>query len=139
MPTIREILSQTSTIQCTSQAQKVEYTVALELQAMLQGKADFGHSTSLDAPKGSVRVAVVPEKSKWKAIHSSFDGSKDWAIARAREGQGIELLASKPHLLYMLFSHVVDDWKSLDAREFANGKILHPALRPSCCTSARAH
>lgn len=133
MPTIYEILSKSSTIQCTSQAQKVEYTVAMELQSQLHGAADIGHSTSLDAPKGSVRIAVVPEKSKWKHIHSSFDGSRDWMLARARDGQGIELLASRPHLLYMLFCHVVEDWKALDIREFANGKIAYPAfpnLRP---------
>lgn len=128
MPTIREILSQVRTIQCTSQAQKVEYTIALEAQSRLQGKADIGHSSSLEAPRGSLRLAVVPEKSKWKSVHASLDGSKDWMLVRVKDGQGVELLASRPHLLYMVFCFLKEDWQELDGREFTVGKVLHPTF-----------
>lgn len=134
MPTIRESLLQCTSIQCTSQAQRVEYTVALELQSFLGGKASIGHSTSLDAPAGSIRVAVVGEQSKWKSIHSSLVGERDWMMARAADGQGIELLASRPHLLYMLFRRVMEEWSNQDRGEFRNGRIQQaafPNLRPA--------
>ncbi len=134
MATIAEVLSQVKTIYTTSPQNKVEETVARELLTVLGGRTTLRQSPRLDAPSEAIRLAVVAEKSKWKSIHPSLDGKRDWMLARIRPGGGIELLASRPHLLYYLFTIVTEDWKANGVEEFAAGKILHPSfsnIRPS--------
>jgi len=128
MPTIVEALSQAKTIVTTSTAQ-VEQTVAQELLTILGGRAEIKHSSGLSAPAGSVRLAVVQEKTKWASVHPALDSPKEWMMVRAKSGNGIELLASRPHLLYYLYTLLTENWKGLDVGEFAKGKITHPTFK----------
>ena len=133
MATIAEVLSQVKAIHYTSQTLKVEQTVAHELSTIVGGRVVVKHLHGLDAPVGTVRVAVVGEKSKWRAVHPSLDGKRDWMMARLRHARGIEILASRPHLLYHLFTLLTEDWKSQPVEEFVSGRICHPSftnLRP---------
>src|SRR3990172_4812200 len=133
MPTIVEALSQAKTILTTSPAQ-VEQTVADELRTILGGRAEIKRSPGLNVPAGSIRLAVVHEKTKWPSIHPALDSQKEWMMIRAKSGGGIEILASRPHLLYYLFTILTENWKGLDVGEFAKGKIIHPTfknLRPA--------
>lgn len=133
MPTIVEALGQAKAILTTSAAQ-VEQTVAHELLTVLGGRADIKRSSGLSAPAGSIRLAVVQEKSKWSSIHPALDSQKEWMMVRAKNGGGIEILASRPHLLYYLTTILTENWKGLDVEEFAKGKITHPTfknLRPA--------
>jgi hypothetical protein len=133
MPTIIEALARANVIHTTSSAILVERTVAHELQTIVGNRVEIKQSAGLTAPAGSIRVAVIQEKGKWHALHPSLDGTKDWMMVRAKNGSGIEVLASRPHLLYYLFTMLVEDWKGMGAEEFAKGKIVHPSfhnLRP---------
>jgi hypothetical protein len=89
MPTIVEVLNQTKVIHITSSTTKVEQTVAHELKNIIGGHVEIKHTSGLSAPAGTVRLGVVPESSKWKAIHPSLEGRKDWMMARVRSGGGI--------------------------------------------------
>ena len=133
MPTIIEVLSQVKVIHTTTPSMQVEQTVAHELQTITGHRVDIKHSAGLAAVPGSIRVAVVREKKKWQSIHAGLDESKDWMMVRAKSGSGIELLASRPHLLYYLYTMIAEDWKGMAVEEFAKGKIVHPSfqnLRP---------
>jgi hypothetical protein len=129
MPTIIESLAQTKVILFTSPSTQVEQTVAHELQMIIGNRVEIKQSAGLSAPAGSIRVAVVQDKSKWHALHPALDRGKEWMMVRAKSGAGIEVLASRPHLLYYLFTMLVEDWKSLGVEEFMKGKILHPSFR----------
>lgn len=128
MSTIIEALAQTKVINISSAPILVEQTVAHELQLIIGSRVDVKNTTGLSAPPGSVRVAVVGERGKWRAIHPELDGKKDWVMVRAKSGSGIELLASRPHLLFYGFSMLAEDWKALDVGEFLKGKILFPSF-----------
>ena len=133
MPTVAEALAQVKAIHYTSPTLKVERTVAKELSTIIGGRVVVKHLHRLDAPPGTVRIAVVGEKSKWKAVHPSLDGTRDWMMVRVRHAGGIELLASRPHLLYYLFTLLTEDWRTQQVEEFLSGKILQPSfpnLRP---------
>ena len=129
MPTIVEVLTQTKVIHITSSMTKVEQTVAHELKNIIGGHVEIKHTPGLSAPAGTVRLGVVQESSKWKAIHPSLEGQKDWMMARVRNGAGVELLASRPHLLYYLFAQLADNWRGESVEAFASGRILHPSFR----------
>lgn len=129
MATIIEALAQTKIIYTTATSIMVEQTVAQELATMIEGRVGVKHSSGLSAPAGSVRVAVVQDKKKWHAIHPALDGTKDWMMARLKAGGGMELLASRPHLLFFLFTMLTEDWKTAEAEGFAKGKIVYPSFR----------
>jgi hypothetical protein len=128
MPSIVEALNQAKTILITS-AFPVEQTVARELLTILGGRAEIKRSAGLSAPAGSIRLAVVQEKGKWSSIHPALDSQKEWIMVRVKNGGGVEILASRPHLLYYLSTLLTEDWKGLDVSEFAKGKIVHPTFK----------
>jgi len=128
MPTIVEVLNQAKTILTTSEAQ-VEQTVASELRTILGGRATITGSPGLRTPTGSIRLGVVTEKAKWHSVHPALDSSKDWMMVRGKKGSGIEIFASRPHLLYYVYTMVTENWKGLDVGEFAKGKIVHPTFK----------
>lgn len=133
MATVRDFISQSKFISHVSSTIQVERTVAEELKAALAGGAEIRVTAKLDAPAGSVTIAVVDDPSRWKSLHPYLDGSKDWMMFRIKKGQGAELLASRPHLLYGLYCRLIGEWSNRDAAEFAEGIILHPTfpnLRP---------
>jgi hypothetical protein len=134
MSTLRDALSQVRTIQYTSPTLLVEQTVARELQAAFSPGAAIKRSAGLNAPRGTLRIAVVPDSKQWKTIHRSLVGGKDWIMARVSEGGGVEVLASKPHLLYYLCTFVSGDWAAMPLSVFAAGKIVVPTfpnMRPA--------
>jgi hypothetical protein len=128
MPSMQSVLREAKSLQVTTPSILVEQTVAEELQQQTKPGATIGYSSTLDTPQGTIRVAVISEKSRWKEVDASLDGSRDWMMARARKGAGIELFASRPHLIYGLLCQVLENWAKLDVEEFANGKILHPSF-----------
>jgi hypothetical protein len=133
MPTPRDLFSQIKTIQYTSSHFKVEHTVASELRSTLAPQAEVRLAPQLESPAGTARIAVVDDSTKWKSIHAALDQKRDWMMLRVKPGSGIELLVSRPHLLYGFFCWIQNEWLSRDAAEFANGKILHPtfsSMRP---------
>lgn len=133
MATVRDTLSQSKFVSHVSPYVQVERTVTEELKTAFAPTAEIRVTPSLDAPAKSVTAAVVAERSRWRSVHPSLDGSKDWMIFRIKSGQGAELLASRPHLLYGLYCRVIEEWADHDAAEFVNGRVLHPTflnLRP---------
>ena len=128
MPTILDLLTQTKTIH-TSSSIKVEQTIAQELKTLSGGRVEIKQAPGLNAPAGTVRLGVVQEKSRWRSIHPSLDGTKDWMMARVKSGGGVELLASRSHLLYYLFAQLTENWKGESALQFTGGRILHPSFR----------
>jgi hypothetical protein len=129
MSTIIEALSQLTSIQTSAQPILVEQTVANELATMIGGQVEVKQSAGLSVPSAGIRIAVVQERAKWGTIHPALDGPKDWMMVRAKKGDGVEVLASRPHLLYYLFTLLKEEWKGLDVEEFVKGKIIHPTFR----------
>ncbi len=129
MPTIIEALAKTKVIHTTSPSIQVEQTVAHELRMIIGNRVEVKQSAGLTAAAGSIRVAVVQEKGKWHSLHPALEGGKEWMMVRAKSGAGIEVLASRPHLLYYLFTMLAEDWKGIGAEEFVRGKIVHPSFR----------
>jgi hypothetical protein len=131
MPTLREVLTQTTRIECAPGGPRVEQTVARELQAAFAPRAEIIASPGLAATKGSVRVAVVPENVSPRSIHPALEGKPRWMLVRAREG--VEILTNTEHLLFGLFCLVNDAWARADAAQFREGRIAvpaFPAMRP---------
>jgi hypothetical protein len=124
MPNLRQMLFQAKAIHYTSSKCKVERTVAEELRYVLSPNAALHVSPQLDAPAGTVRIAVIDEASQWKHIHPGLDQQRNWMLARVKKGAGVELLVSSPHLLYGLICRVKDEWSSREVNEFADGKTL---------------
>ena len=134
MSTLRDALSQVRSIQYTSPTLLVEQTVAGELQAAFSPGATIKRSPGLNASRGTLRIAVVSDTKQWKSIHRSLVGGKDWMMARVMEGGGVEVFASKPHLLYYLCTFVEGDWAAMPLSVFAVGKIVYPTfpnMRPA--------
>ena len=133
MTTLFEYLSQTKKIYHAS-AHRVERTVAEELQTRCAPRAAVTRLTKTTAPGAVVQVAVEADAKKWKAIHPSLADGREWAMVRITEQGGAEIFASRPHLLYQVFSFAIDDWKDLPAEDFRKGRIIHPTfskLRPA--------
>ncbi len=133
MSSIRETLSQLKTIRMLSEHRKVEATVARELKEELHMRAEMRVDPKRTAARDTVIIGVLSETESWKTVHPRIVGKKDWMLARATPGQGVELLASQPHLLYQLFRLTMEEWGDVDVAEFADGKIVHPTfphLRP---------
>lgn len=132
MPSLNDILSQTTAIRHGT-GFRVEKTVAEECSSMAGPRIPLSPSDASEAEKGTILVAVTDDKKKWKAIHPSLEGSQDWMMVRVKEGKGLEIRASRPHLLYSVFSTMIEEWKAMDVAAFAQGRILRPAfpnLRP---------
>jgi hypothetical protein len=123
MPTLLDLLSRITLVYCTSPAIKVERTVATELRSLLQQNPEVRFSPQLEAPAGTARIAVVNDPAIWPALHPALNQSKDWMMLRLKSGNGVELLASRPHLLYGLWGLMKDEWLSYNADEFKDGKI----------------
>ncbi len=133
MTTLIESLSQVKKIYHAT-AHRVERTVADELQQRCAPRATVGRLTKTSATGAGARIAVEADQKKWKQIHPSLTGEREWALLRTTEQGGVEILASRPHLLYQLFSFAIDDWKDMPADDFRTGKIIHPTfskLRPA--------
>jgi len=134
MATLKEFLSQITRIDLSPSGPVVESTVADEFRATFHPAATLHRTPGVAAVPGSIRVAVAAERSAWRSIHPSLDGTAGWAMLRVRPGSGAELIASAPHLLFWAYSFVVEDWKEEAVEKFAEGRVLRPAfplLRPS--------
>jgi hypothetical protein len=131
MPTLRELLTQTTRIECAPNGPKVEQTVARELQSAFCPKAGISTTPGLAAPKGTVRVAVVPASVPGRSIHPALEGKENWMLVRVKEG--VEILTNREHLLFGLFCLMSEEWAGTDAAAFRDGKIAvaaFPGMRP---------
>jgi len=133
MPVLREILSQVKIIYYSSAKIRVGQTVAEELRSTFAAQAEIKPAANSGAPAGTAKIAIVSDMTKWKSIHPALDHQKDWMMLRAKNGAGIELLVSRPHLLYGLFCLMKEEWLARSVYDFANGKIIFTTftnLRP---------
>ncbi len=128
MPTLRDVLSKLKALHYTSPNLAVEPTIAAELQSTFNPHAEVRIAPQLDAPVETARIAVVTEQAAWKSLHPALGQKRDWMMLRIKNGAGIELMASRPHLLYGFFCLIKNEWLSRDVADFANGKILHPTF-----------
>jgi hypothetical protein len=133
MPTLRDALSLVRSIHISSSAIPVEQTVARELRDMFSPSASTKRSREQTLSQGTLRLGVVTDAKQWKSIHRGLSFRGDWMLVRIGEQGGIELLASRPHLLYYLSTFVREDWATLPVEAFRTGKIVTPSfpnLRP---------
>ncbi len=133
MPTVQNILTQITAIDIASSGPKVEETVANELKSRFCPKATVRRTQGLTSGAGTIRIAVVADKKSWKAIHPSLGDKENWMMARAKNGGGLELIVSRPHLLYGLFCSLTEDWKANDVASLEQGTIrfaTFPEVRP---------
>jgi len=133
MATIRELLKDVKIIQYSSPSIKVERTVSQEVAAGFSPNAQIKQAAGLGAAAGTMRIAVVVNEKDATTIDAKLKGVRDWMMVRTQKGGGIELYASRPHLLYNVFCTLSEEWLNADAEAFRNGKILFtafPQLRP---------
>lgn len=128
MPTLHQYLTQLTTAACTPDGPRVETTVAREFVASCSPAASITRTPGTAAPAGTLRIAVVPDGAAARALHPALDGMARWMMVRCPEGQGVQLLASHPHLLYQLWTLAAEDWKDQDAAAFRQGKIVTPTF-----------
>jgi hypothetical protein len=128
MATLREVISQVKRIEISPSGPLVEHTVATEIQTTLAPVAEIVRTPGMAASAAALRVAVFDGSIKEKAIHPALAGRDRWMLARINKDKGVELVVSNPHLLYGLFSLAGEEWGSLDAGVFTNGKTAFPAF-----------
>lgn len=134
MATVQQYLSQLKTIEITPGGPTVEQTIADELLIGVMKSATVLPSSGFASSPGSFRLGVLEDKSRWSFLDPSLEKMERWALFRLVPGAGAELLASAPHLLFWLYTYVVEDWKDMAIEEFRSGRILtptYPFLRPS--------
>jgi hypothetical protein len=134
MPSLRDVLKTISTITTSPGGHRVERTVAEELRKTLCPAATLRESPELAAPAGTLRVAVPSDPKQAARLDQRLAGRDQWMMLRAKAGEGVELAASEPHLLFAAFTAMAEDWIDHPSEEFAAGKASFPAfkgLRPS--------
>ena len=129
MASMRETLQQVRVIETTQSGPAVERTVADELRRDLCPSAQIKETLNVKAAPGTVRVAVLDDPSRWKAVHPSLDGDSSWMMVRAKPDAGIEIFASAPHLLFAIYTAVAEEWLDLPVGEFSGGRVSRPAFR----------
>ncbi|MGB6121001.1 MAG: hypothetical protein WBG80_03750, partial [Bacteroidota bacterium] len=129
MASLKETLQQATVIETTQSGPVVEQTVADELRREFSPSAQIKRGTKTVPAPGTVRVAVVDEKSGWKAFHPALKGDSPWMMVRAKPGAGIEIVASAPHLLFTLYTAVAEEWLNLPVGQFSEGRISFPTFR----------
>ncbi len=134
MPTIKNVLSQLTSLVISPSGPRVERTVAEELIALFGLPRNITTSPGRDAGAGAARIAVAPDPSTWEALHPAIGKARHWMMARQKQGAGIEIFSSHEHLLYGLFTLLTEDWAELDAGALKDGKLAFasfPRMRPA--------
>lgn len=127
MPHLLEVLKQSNAV-FHGTGHRVEQTVAHEIRQWTGGRASVAPARGSDVPAGSVLAVVADDRKQWKSIHPDLQDGRDWMMVRIARGRGVEIRASRPHLLYSAFVAATEEWKDLDVAAFENGKILRPAF-----------
>jgi hypothetical protein len=134
MSTLKQVLTQITTVQVSPSGPKVERTVAGELVAAFAKGASVTQASG-GAPAANVAsIRVVADAGAAKALHGSLPGKGPWALVRVSPDSAVEIAASAPHLLFWVFCMAAEDWKDLPAEAFKEGKIVRPTFpffRPS--------
>jgi len=133
MTSLQNMFTQTSVINIGPTGPLVEETVAKELQSTFCSKAQIQRSPGFDASTGTIRVAVIEDRKDWKKIHPTLGEKNNWMMVRMKSGSGIEIMTSRPHLLYGMLCTLRDEWATKDAASFDQGMIRYatfPEIRP---------
>ncbi len=133
MPSLQNILTQTTVIDISPSGPTVEETVAKELTSAFCPKAEIRRSPGLASNAGTVRIAIVTDKKDWKKIHPALGEKENWMMVRMKSSGGVEIMTSRPHLLYGMLCTLKDEWGTTDAASFEQGLIRHatfPEVRP---------
>ena len=131
MATVQQALSELRKIEITPGGPRVERTIAEELRAGPMKGAAILESPGAGAGQGTLRVKVLGQAD---APDSRLRSLTQWAYFRLSGGGGGEILASAPHLLFWLYTHIVEEWASSPAESHRSGTLLvptFPQLRPS--------
>jgi len=133
MPTLQQYLSQLTVVETTPGGPPVEATVAAEFLQRCNQAAVVRSTPGHGAGAGTLRAGVVADAAHARTLHPALDGKKLWMMLRCKEGVGVELFASHPHLLFQLWTLAIEEWHGADCAEFRQGKIVtptFPGLRP---------
>ena len=133
MPTLHQYLTQLAVVETTPGGPPVEATVTEEFKQQCNRSAAVRSTAGFGAAPGTLRAGVVADAAQARALHPALDGKKQWMMLRCKEGAGVELLASHPHLLFQLWTLAVEEWRNTDIAAFGQGKIVvptFPGLRP---------
>ncbi|HEX9655561.1 MAG TPA: hypothetical protein VGB89_01445 [Bacteroidota bacterium] len=133
MSSLQNILTQTTVIDIDHSGPTVEETVAKELKSVFCPKAEIRRSPGLVSSSGTVRVAVVRDKKDWKTIHPALGEKDNWSMVRKKSSGGVEIMTSRPHLLYGMLCTLTEEWGTKDAASFDQGVIRYatfPEVRP---------
>src|SRR5512135_2229519 len=109
MATVLQYLSDLRTIEITPGGPRVEQTIAGELCSGPMKGAAVRLSAGIDARAGALRVKVLSGSGE-PAPDQRLLGLPRWGYFRILPGGGAEILASAPHLLFWMYTHVIEDW-----------------------------
>ncbi len=129
--TIRDLLHNIKIIHRLSSTVTVEQTVVDEVQKLFSPDAQI--ATGNQTPDGirKLIVGVVHDVQRLNFIN--IDDERDWMFTRVTDDSNLELYASQPHLLFLLFTILKENWIDHDIDEFQNGKAIYstfPTQRP---------
>ncbi len=126
--TVKEALRNVKVIAYPAYGRMVDRTVAEALKEELIPQAELLAEKNRSSIKkeGVMRVAIAdedfaqgPEKTGLLSL-----STKDWMFFIIKASGEADLLSSKPHLLYALFSKIKSDWLGEDISKLEKGKIL---------------
>jgi hypothetical protein len=128
MPTMHQYLTQLKVVEHTPGGAQVESTIAREFIQQYNRTAGIRATPGSGAPAGTLRVGVIADPAQGRGLHPALDGKPRWMMLRCKEGAGVELLASHPHLLFQLWTLATEDWRGMDVSAFRQGKIAFPTF-----------
>ncbi len=123
-----EVLKGAKEVASLSPKVKVEQTVVGELIALFPQleRKEIGEIGS--GRRSSLRVGVVNSLSMMNQYAVGKPSSTNWMFVRFNAETGIDLLASQPNLLYLVFTLATDDYANLGIEEFSMGRFIYPAF-----------
>ncbi|MEO8166617.1 MAG: hypothetical protein ABI623_00130 [bacterium] len=129
MSTVQNLLSQITGIDISPQGPKVEHTVATEIQERLSPKAVIRKTQGTNAAAGSVRIAVIEDSKNWGSIHPALGKKDNWTLVRVKNGEGLEIISSRPHLLYGALCSLIEDLAMNDITSLQDGIIRYATFQ----------
>ena len=110
---VREVLGEVRQIRIPKKGYPVEETVAKELLAFCDSRADVKKvgDSGFISEKGALYIAVVPKgQETWLDRREiAFSSQDDWLSINSDVNQCLWLLSSKPYFLYTGFTHLIEN------------------------------
>jgi hypothetical protein len=115
---ISEALRQVRQVRIPRKGYPVEETIAKELLGLCDSRAGVSKvgDSGFISEEGALYIAVVPKgfQDRIAYKHLEFSSQDDWVSLNTDVNQCLWLLSSKPHFLFMGFTHLIENFLDMD-------------------------